>query len=114
MYRGVTRVAPARLNDTSSIHYARPNSVSQKLAQWGRGRPTLPRERGRIHTGRLGDLPGDDEVRAAAGPLLELARAWAERVRHGHLMALCQSLGARLSLVTGLLDLLEEQHGTGR
>jgi hypothetical protein len=73
-------------------------------AQW---LTTLARERGVIHTSRLGDLLSDDEVRACAAPLLELARAWADREREGHLLNLCRSLGARLPLVAGLPEMLE-------
>jgi hypothetical protein len=76
---------------------------------WGAGwLTTLARERGRINSSRLGDLLEDDEVRACAGPLLTLARTWAAQERDGHLMNLVRSLGARVTLVTGLPELLEE------
>lgn len=60
---------------------------------------TLVKERGALYSPRLGDQLSDDDVRAAAGPLMEVAKAWAVREREGYLVALAASLRERIGLV---------------
>ncbi|MCP3141626.1 hypothetical protein [Pyxidicoccus xibeiensis] len=67
---------------------------------------TLLKERGRLHNPRLGEHLTDDEVRAAAPQLLAIAQGWAQRERGEPLLQLVHSLGARVSLVPGLDDLI--------
>ncbi|ATB51364.1 hypothetical protein [Corallococcus macrosporus] len=66
---------------------------------------TLLKERGQLFNTRLGEFLTDDEVRAAAPQLLGIARGWAQRERGGPLLALMNSLGARVRLVPGLPEL---------
>ncbi|AKT41078.1 hypothetical protein [Chondromyces crocatus] len=74
---------------------------------WGAGwLGTLLKERGTLHDARIGLHLSDDEVRAAATVLLGVAKAWSSRERVPQLLALGESLGERLPLVTGLPDLL--------
>lgn len=73
----------------------------------GRWLATLIKERGTIYAPRLGDQLTDDEVRAVAPMLLEVARSWAVREREGHLVQLAASLQSRLGLVPGLLEIIE-------
>jgi hypothetical protein len=78
---------------------------------WGtRWLGTWVKERGALHDPRLGAHLTDDEVRAAAAALLAIARAWSASERVPQLIALAQSLGARLVLVPGLCDVLEQVH----
>lgn len=72
----------------------------------GKWLATLIKERGTIYAPRLGDQLTDDEVRAVAPWLLEVAKAWAAREREGHLVQLAASLEKRLQLVPGLLDVM--------
>ena len=72
----------------------------------GRWLATLIKERGTIYAPRLGDRLTDEDVRAVAPSLLEVAKAWAAREREGHLVQLAASLEKRLQLVPGLLDVL--------
>lgn len=74
----------------------------------GKWLATLIKERGTIYAPRLGDQLTDGEVRAVAPHLLEVAKSWASREREAHLVALVSSLAARLSLVPGLLDLVQD------
>lgn len=74
----------------------------------GKWLATLIKERGTIYAPRLGDQLTDDEVRAVAPHLLEVAKSWASKEREGHLVALVTSLAARLSLVPGLLDVVAD------
>ncbi|MFP2934352.1 hypothetical protein ACLESO_56405, partial [Pyxidicoccus sp. 3LG] len=67
---------------------------------------TLLKERGRLHNPRLGENLTDDEVRAAAPQLLDIARGWAQRERGEPLLQLVHSLGDRVNLVPGLPDLI--------
>lgn len=69
---------------------------------------TLLKERGTIYAPGLGDMLSDDEVRALAKPLLQVAKAWASRERENQLWVLVQSLGKRITLVDGLPELLEQ------
>lgn len=73
----------------------------------GKWLATLMKERGNIYAPRLGDRLTDDEVRAVAPMLLEVAKTWAVRERESHLVQLASSLQSRLGLVPGLLELLE-------
>lgn len=74
----------------------------------GKWLATLIKERGTLYAPRLGDKLSDEEVAALSAPLLQVAQAWAAREREGHLVALCASLGKRLSLVGGLPKLMEQ------
>ncbi|QQR48503.1 hypothetical protein JKA73_36520 [Myxococcus xanthus] len=67
---------------------------------------TLLKERGRLFNAHVGEYLTDDEVRAAAPQLLDIARGWAQRERGGPLLELVNSLGARVSLVAGLQELI--------
>ncbi|MCP3161500.1 hypothetical protein [Myxococcus qinghaiensis] len=67
---------------------------------------TLLKERGQLFNTRLGEFLTDDEVRAAAPQLMGIARGWAQRERGGPLLALVNSLGARVRLVPGLPELI--------
>lgn len=69
---------------------------------------TLLKERGTIYAPGLGDMLSDDEVAALARPLLAVAQSWSAKEREGQLWALTQSLGKRITLVTGLPELLEK------
>ncbi|AKQ70311.1 hypothetical protein A176_007223 [Myxococcus hansupus] len=78
-----------------------------KAPEWGATwLATLLKERGRLHDLRLGEHLTDDEVRAAAAPLLKIAKAWAQRERGGPLLHLVFSLGDRMRLVEGLSELV--------
>lgn len=74
----------------------------------GKWLATLVKERGTIYAPRLGDQLSDDDVRAVAPHLLEVAQAWSSRERDAHLVAMVSSLAARLSLVPGLLDVVQD------
>lgn len=69
---------------------------------------TFTKERGQIYDVRLGAHLSDDDVRAAAGPLLAVARTWRKQERSPQLLAFAESLGSRLTLVDGLSALLVE------
>jgi cellulose synthase operon protein C len=73
-------------------------------AQW---LATLIKERGTIYNPRIGEHLTDDEIRAAAPHLLAIAKTWTANERVQHLMALCESLGARLMFIDGLCSLLD-------
>ena len=76
-------------------------------AAWGaKWLATLLKERGVLHNTRLGEQLTDEEVRAAAPQLLDIAKAWAQYERGGPLLQLVQSLGERAHLVPELPDLL--------
>jgi cellulose synthase operon protein C len=63
---------------------------------------TFIKERGTIYDARIGAHLSDDEVRAAARELLEIAKSWCKHERLPHLIQLAESLGDRLGLVRGL------------
>jgi hypothetical protein len=67
---------------------------------------TFIKERGNLYDARLGAHLGDDDVRLAAPHLLQVARTWDKQQRHHQMIALADSLGDRLGLVDGLVDLL--------
>lgn len=67
---------------------------------------TLPNARGLLSEHRLGEHLTEDEVRASAPWLLEVARNWARFEHGGPLFDLVKSLGARMSLVPGLPELV--------
>jgi len=73
---------------------------------------TLVKERGRIYDPSFARLLTDDDLRAAAPALLEVARIWADRERGMPLLQLARGVGKRLDLVPGLgalvAKLLEE------
>lgn len=73
----------------------------------GKWLATLIKERGNIYAPRLGDQLTDDEVRAVAPHLLDVAKSWALREREGHLVNLAASLAERLDQVPGLVEVLE-------
>jgi hypothetical protein len=69
---------------------------------------TFLKERGNIYDARLGVHLSDDDVRQAAPHLGAIAATWAKQERTHQLLALAGSLGARMTLVPGLLELLAE------
>lgn len=69
---------------------------------------TLIKERGTLYSPRLGERLSDAEVAVLGEPLLQVAQAWAVRERQGYLVALLASLGKRLALVPGLIQLAEQ------
>lgn len=101
--------------DAADLSHATAQAAEQLVVRllrldgaWGgKWLATLIKERGTIYAPRLGDRLTDDEVRAVAPMLLEVAKSWAVREREGHLVQLAASLQSRLGLVPGLLDVLE-------
>lgn len=67
---------------------------------------TLVKERGRIHDPAFARHLSDDDLRAAAPALREVATAWAARERGLPLLQLARGVGARMALVPGLGDLV--------
>jgi hypothetical protein len=70
---------------------------------------TLARERGHIHLGDLEDRLNEADVRRIAPFLLPVLRSWQNRERQGHLIAFAQSLGRRLPVFLGLVEILEKE-----
>ena len=80
-------------------------------AAWGsEALATLVRERGVLYNPRLGDHLDDVQVAAAGPALLAIATTWSSTERHPQFLALVTSLGKRVSLVSGLVDLLQDVH----
>ena len=77
----------------------------QEAAKW---LGTFLKERGNIYDPRLGAHLSDDEVRACAPQLLDIAKIWRKQERSHHVMQLAESLGERLVLVPGYDALLVE------
>jgi hypothetical protein len=68
---------------------------------------TLVRERGQISLYGLEQRLSDADVRRIAPELLPVLRSWETREREGQLLAAAQSLGRRLRVFDGLVDLLQ-------
>ncbi len=102
--------------DAADLSHATAQAAEQLVVRlfridgsWGgKWLATLIKERGTIYAPRLGDQLTDDDVRAVAPHLLDVAKAWASREREGHLVALVSSLATRLALVPGLLDVVQD------
>lgn len=68
---------------------------------------TLVQERGRVSFYNLGDRLSDADVRRIAPVLAPVLQSWETREREAHLVAVAQSLGRRLRVFDGLVDILE-------
>lgn len=68
---------------------------------------TLVQERGRVSFYKLGDRLSDADVCRIAPMLLPVLQSWLTRERESHLIAVAQSLGRRLRVFDGLVDILE-------
>ncbi len=93
----------ARLAETLVLRTFRldPVAGAERLA-------TLIRERGNLHSTRLGDHIGDEDIEVVAPHLVELARLWAKQERIWQLVQLAASLGARLARIPELSALVGE------
>ncbi len=69
---------------------------------------TLVKERGRIHDPLFARHLTDDDLRAAAPALMEVARVWADRERGLPLLQLARGVGLRMGLVAGLGELVAD------
>lgn len=69
---------------------------------------TFVKERGNIYDPRLGTHLSEEDVRACAPQLLEIARIWRKQERVYQVVQLAESLGERMTLVVGLGELLAE------
>ncbi len=70
---------------------------------------TLARERGNVYLGDLEDRLTEDDVRRVAPFLLPVLRSWQNRERQGQLIGFAQSLGRRLPVFPGLVEILEHE-----
>ena len=70
---------------------------------------TLARERGHIYLGDLQDRLNEADVRRIAPFLLPVLRSWQNRERQGQLIGFAQSIGRRLPVFPGLVDILEKE-----
>ena len=68
---------------------------------------TLVRERGRLDAYDLQRRLTDDDMRRIAPALLPVLQTWENREREQYLLTTAQSLGRRLRVFEGLLDLIE-------
>ncbi len=68
---------------------------------------TLVKERGQIHVFGLESMLSRRDVERIAPVVMPVLRAWATREREHQLYMFAMALGKRLSVFTGLLDLLE-------
>ncbi|MBI3972493.1 MAG: hypothetical protein HY332_14530 [Chloroflexi bacterium] len=68
---------------------------------------TLVRERGQVYFHGLGDRLSDADVRRIAPELLPVLRSWETREREAHLISVAWSLGRRLRVFDGLVEILE-------
>jgi hypothetical protein len=67
----------------------------------------LVRTRGQVSVGDLEQRLSDADVRRIAPDLLPVLRSWETREREGHIVAVAQSLGRRLRVFDGLVEILE-------
>lgn len=67
----------------------------------------LVRTRGHSSVGNLQQRLSDADVRRIAPDLLPVLRAWETREREGQIVAVAQSLGRRLRVFDGLVEILE-------